>query len=174
MSSYTSREDEDFFGAIGRLTISWAHLEFGLDCMVEIYHHGLDGKAVEPEIPRALKRKLQYLRAVTKRHTEILGGQALENYLSLFDQITANAQIRHDIIHGIVIEQVESSGEATMVRTTRGKNGITKRQYTVTTRSILEAAREAQKLGTKVFYWLNRMNDSIEELLKQRDGQNPS
>jgi len=36
MATFTSKEDEEFFGAIGRLTISWVHLELGLDCMVEI------------------------------------------------------------------------------------------------------------------------------------------
>jgi hypothetical protein len=29
-ATFTSRGDEEFFGAIGRLTISWAHLELGL------------------------------------------------------------------------------------------------------------------------------------------------
>jgi hypothetical protein len=44
-----------------------------------------------------------------------------------------------------------SSGEATMVRATRSRNGETKRQFQVTTRSILKAAVEAQKLGGTVF-----------------------
>ena len=50
MSEYTSPTDEAFFGAIGRLTISWAHLEFGLDCMVEIVHHHFGGEEVEAEM----------------------------------------------------------------------------------------------------------------------------
>ena len=40
-ATFSSPDDEEFFGAIGRLTISWAHLELGLDCMVEILTAGL-------------------------------------------------------------------------------------------------------------------------------------
>ena len=111
MASYTSSADEGLFAAIGRLTISWAHLEFSLDCIVEIIHWGFGGKDIEPEIPRALQRKISYLRAAFKQIP--LPPDAAQGYQNLFDQIEAAAQTRHDVIHGIIIEQVERSGEAT-------------------------------------------------------------
>lgn len=126
MADYTSREDENFFGAIGRLTISWAHLEFGLDCIVEIIHHGFGGKMIEPEIPRALQRKITYLRAAFKNLPFELPQDALQGYLNLFDQIQTAAQTRHDIIHGIIIEYAERSGEATMARVIRNREGVIK------------------------------------------------
>jgi hypothetical protein len=61
--TFTSEADEAFFGAIGRLTISWGHLELGLDCMVHILYHGFKGNTIEREIPRNLQRKITFLRS---------------------------------------------------------------------------------------------------------------
>lgn len=162
MSSYNSREDEDFFGAIGRLAISWAHLEFGLDCMVEFLYYACDGKAVEPEIPRALQRKITFLRAIFK--TIPIGEEATQDYLSLLDRIQTAAQDRHDIIHGVVVEMVERSGEAKMVRPIRNKDSVTKKEFKATTKSVMEAARDANNLTSSVFKWVSQAYDLIDEL----------
>jgi hypothetical protein len=59
---FTSPEDRDFFAAIGRLVISWAELESGLEAMIDIVHEHMGGKEIDSERPRALNRKLSYLR----------------------------------------------------------------------------------------------------------------
>jgi hypothetical protein len=58
MADYTSREDEDFFAAIGRLVLSWGHVEAGLDMFIMVLHNVLEGRRVEPVIPWALQRKI--------------------------------------------------------------------------------------------------------------------
>jgi hypothetical protein len=172
MGSYDSIEDERFYGAIGRLAIAWAHLEFSLDCMVEAIHWALGGNEIEPEIPRALSRKLTYLRTNFKRFK--IPEEAQQTYLELFDEIRVAGETRHDFIHGIVVDQVEKSGEATFSRVIRRKNNVTKREFTATTRDILVAARTAQKLNKKTWTWVSRAYDLFDELAERRDKQKPS
>jgi hypothetical protein len=75
---FTSEADEEFFGAIGRLTISWGHLELGLDAMVEILYRGCEGNLIEPEMPRNLQRKITFLRKAVKKLP--IGEAALRQY----------------------------------------------------------------------------------------------
>ena len=162
MATYTSPEDENFFGAVGRLVISWGHLEFSLDCMVEIIHIGFGGAEIEPEIPRTLQRKIRFLRTAFKRMP--LPQDAIQGYTALFGDIEAAAQTRHDIVHGIVIEHIEQSGEATMVRALRNKRGVEKRENKFTTKDILDAAVNVQRLSSKTFYWLEECHKVLHEL----------
>jgi len=172
MGNYTSIEDENFFGAIGRLTISWAHLELGLDCLVEITYHGFGGSDIEQEIPRSLKRKLSYLRAVF-RNMQLLPSDSLKGYEYLFNEIKDASTTRHDIIHGVVTEHVERSGEATMIRAIRTKTGITKRELSLTTTDIFNAAILARDLASKLLNLVNQVYDLIHELSQQDDVQKP-
>jgi hypothetical protein len=69
---FTEPADEAFFAAIGRLTISWAHIEVGLDWLVRIAHHDLGGyERIEAEEPISLKRKLTYLRKAFRTLPEL-------------------------------------------------------------------------------------------------------
>ncbi len=172
-STFTSEADEAFFGAIGRLTISWGHLELGLDCMVHILYHGFKGNTTEREIPRNLQRKITFLRSFWRKlqpvgiDEEEWAG-AVNGYMKLLNRIQTAAQTRHDIIHGVVIEQVERSGEAIMVRAIRRRDGkIEKRRLHVTTEYILRAALEAQDLGGRMLYWVDEVNTLIQNLVQQ-------
>jgi hypothetical protein len=162
LAKYTSDVDEHFFGAIGRLVISWAHLEFGLDCMVDILYRGFKGNEIEPEMPRSLKRKIIFLRAAFKR---LPIGDGIQGYLIFFDRVLKASETRHDIIHGVVVEQAERSGEATLVRFVKGQDGAEKRRINVTTVDILRAAKEAQELGGKALYWVDATNQFLQELV---------
>lgn len=172
MATFTSPKDELFFAAVGRLTLCWAHLEFFLDCMVAATHAHMGGKEIEKQIPRALQRKLTYLRAIIKRLP--LPPDAVQGYLDLFDGIETAAETRHDIIHGAVIDQVEGSGEAKMVRLLRGESGNIPKHFTVTTAGILEATRNIQRLTNKLTLWVSGYIELIEELQKQHDEQKQS
>lgn len=169
MGNYTSKADEEFFGAIGRLTISWGHLELGIDGIVEIFYYGFRGKEFEPQIPRTLSRKISFMRAVIKKLP--IGEEAISGFMSFLDKVDAASKLRHEIIHGVVIEHAEGSGEAVLVKLTRNKHGVTKRHFKATTVSILQAANEAQKLGSKMLWWLTEMQKLIEELFRQGNGQ---
>ena len=165
MANYTSPADEAFFAAIGRFTVSWAQLELGLDCVVEIMYLGFNGKDIEPEMPRALKQKLKFLRIAIKKLS--IPDDAAKGYFKLFDQITAAAVIRNDIIHGVITEHVEHSGEATMVHALRNKSGVFKKEFTMTTSELLKATNEAQRLGSKTLYWATEFYDLIAKLANQ-------
>ena len=175
--TFTSETDEAFFGAIGRLTISWGHLELGLDCMVHILYYGFKGNTIQRKIPRNLKAKVTFLRSAWKR---LLIGDDSNGYMKFLDRVEAAAETRHDIIHGVVIEQVERSGEAIMVRAVRKRDGeLEKRRFRVTTVDILRAAREAQDLAGKVLYWTDEVNNFIQHAtnnaeLKIRDCPRPN
>jgi hypothetical protein len=164
--TFTSEADQGFVAAIGRLTISWGHLELGLDCMVDILYRGFNGNTIEPEIPRSLKRKITFLRSSWKRQP--IGADGINGYLAFLDRVQTAAQTRHDIIHGVVIEQVEGSGEAVMFRAIRGRDGeFEKRRLHVTTLDILMAANEAQDLAGWVLYWADEINTLLQEMLQQ-------
>lgn len=171
MSDDTSLADEQFYGAIGRLTISWAHTEFGLDCMAEIIHHGFGGKDIEPEIPRSLSRKLTYLRKAFRRLP--IPEEALNGHISLFDAISAESGMCHDIIHGFLLSHEKDVGRAILMRATRDRDGkVTKRQVPVRTGDILTAANRAYDLGNKVFFWVNGFHETLDEVLSESDGHN--
>jgi len=170
VGNYSSPEDEEFFGAIGRLTISWAHLELGLDVMVEVLYYGVRENKVDGAIPRALGRKIDFLRAAFKRLP--LPDDAAAGYESLFDAIKTASERRHDIIHGVVVEQIEGSGEAKMVRLLPKKGGERRRkEFDVTTKYILESAIEAQRLASKTLCWADGILDLIHERAEQCDEQ---
>src|SRR5258708_12028691 len=66
--------DEGFYSAIGKLTISWAYVEFGLDWLIREIHEPLDGhKHIEPDAPISLRRKLRYLRRVFRTLSRLVG-----------------------------------------------------------------------------------------------------
>ena len=172
MTTYTAPEDEELFAAIGRLVISWGHLEISLDCMVEIMYHGFDGAKIDREIPRALQRKLTFLRRAFKQLP--IPEKSIQGYTTLFSDIEAAAQIRHDVIHGVVIEHIKRSGEATMARAIRNKQRVEKREYKVTTKTILNAAVNANHLSSKMFCWLDELFKVLDELQKRHDQKTQS
>lgn len=169
-AQFTSKTDEEFFGAIGRLTISWAQLEVGLDSMVRIIYYGFKGSKIEAEVPRNLKRKIRFLRAAFK--TLPIGKTAIDGYLNFLDRVQSAAETRHDIIHGVVIEQVEGSGEATLIRMIKGRNGAVKeKKRKFTTRAILQAALEAQRLGGLILSAANQLYNFINSLTQQAEAK---
>jgi hypothetical protein len=173
MSTFTSKEDQEFFAAIGRLTISWAQIELGLDCAIDIIHRFLGGKQIDPEAPRtSLSRKLNYIRKWAKTSPEPTFRDAVQK---LMNDIEAAAEARHDLIHGIIIEQEEGSGEAKMVRLLhRAARPPGKKYYEVTTVQILRAAVAAGKLGgrsLKMGTGLQNLLPVLSEIAKQPDGK---
>lgn len=167
--TYTSPEDQDFFAAIGRLTLAWAHLELGLDCTIHILHRDFSGSEIQTQEPRALTRKLAYLRDWVKQR--IQDPDAVEGYNSLLASIEKAAQTRHDIIHGIVVKYDEGSGEANFKRLIRSAGGPTFSEFTMTTVDILTAALEAQRLGGKTLFWANQLGEFASGRIPPDGGQ---
>jgi len=166
MATFTSREDEQFFAAIGRLTISWAEIELGLDCAVDIIHRFLGGDKIDAEAPRtSLYRKMKYIRKWSKTIPEQTFREAVP---ILLDQIASAAETRHDMIHGIVVSMEEGTGEAEMVRLIHSATKPTDKKYfKVTTKDILTAAVAASKLATRSLAMGTGLQDLIHMLAEE-------
>lgn len=159
-ADYTSKQDEAFFAAIGRLTISWAYIEAGLDISIDVIHRCLGGSRIELQAPRtSLYRKLSYIRKWAKTVPEPIFRESAQ---VLADAIEKAAETRHDIIHGFVVQHVEGAGEAEMIRLLHGSTPPARqKRYRVTTTQILKAAVEANKLGGRSL----RMGTGLQELV---------
>lgn len=139
--------EEEFLAAIGRLTISWAQLELGLDCAINSIHRGFRGDQIEPEMPRALRRRLRYLRAAFNSIPELVDLRT--GFLTLAAAIEDASETRHDIIHGVIRNRVVNGGVFTveMVRLLRASNAFEQKPFSVTTVDVLKAAVIADNLA---------------------------
>jgi hypothetical protein len=145
---FTEPADEAFLAAIGRLTISWAHIEIGLDLLIGKVHHELRGhERIEPQKPIALKRKLTYLRKAFRMVPELAA--FADRFPPMADEIIDASQQRHDFIHGFVVQMLSGTGKAAMVRIMPGDKE--ERAFIVTTNDILRAAVRANKIHALKF-----------------------
>ena len=165
---FTSPQDEAFFSAIGRLVVSWAHLEAGLQATIEIIHFSLGGAQHEPNIPRALNKKLAYLRRSIKR---LVGEQVAQPWIAFFDEVAKESDTRHDIIHGAIIEQAEAAGIAKTIRVIHGKGRTQLKHVEISTIYILQAAIRAQKLAGKVLQFPSAVDGALEAHTRQQNEQ---
>jgi len=169
--AFTSKEDEEFFAALGRLTISWARIELGLDCAVDVVHNVLGGQNVNRTAPQtALSRKIEYLRKWAKTVPEPTFRDAVPFLLA---DIEAASDTRHDLIHGVIIKMEQGTGEAEMARIIHSRGSPTpsfeKKYFKVTTLDILRAAVAADKLGNRSVRFGTDLQDLIPILQKMID-----
>ncbi len=148
--TYTTPADEEFFAAIGRLTISWAQLESGIDLTVLMLHHNLNGRQFQREIPWTLSRKLRYIRKCFNG-LKATHGKAFELLAPAIEKLTAEieaaSEFRHDLLHGFALDHTEGASEVEMYRLLRGDVPYARKKFTVSTAQILEQAGLAVKLG---------------------------
>jgi hypothetical protein len=167
MATFTSKEDEAFFAAIGRLAISWAQVEAGIDGAVAIIHQCFGGKHIETDPPRtSLYRKLRYIRKWAKTVPVPI---FQESAGVLMGEIEKAAELRHDIIHGFMVQKEDGSGEAEMIRLIRGPTFDNQKRFTVTTVQIMLAAAEASKLATKSIRLATGLREGVAMLTKKPD-----
>jgi len=154
-----------FFACVGRLTVAWAHLEAGLDMMVSITHQ-MGGHELEPERPRALKRKISYLRRFFRQLD--MPDDGIANYDRLFREIETQSGTRHDIVHGILLSRAIDGGEHRLVRFLHRDNNLHQKPIAITSSNLLEAAKDAEALGGRTFKWVIDASDYISELCRSR------
>jgi hypothetical protein len=146
--TYMSPADEMLFASIGRLTISWAIIEGSLDVIVSIIHHRIGGKAIEPEMPWALKRKLKYIRRCFSKI------EALKSFAdpvpNLMTDILSASEMRQNIIHGVATHHPQGASTIKMTRLIRGGEFYFRKNFQVTTIEILQAAVAANKLSARI------------------------
>jgi len=170
MATFTSPEDEAFFGAIGRLTISYAYLELFVDSVVSVIHHSGGSTHIEREMPRSFKRKIAYLRKFTNKAP--INELAREGYRVHLRALNHASEKRHDVIHGVVTEHAERSGKATFVRVMHERGKTHKREVELTTTDIMKIAREIDELADKTYYWATEFQRLVLALSESGDAQN--
>jgi hypothetical protein len=138
--------DDELYSALGKLTISWAYVEFGLDWLIREIHRPLNGsQLVQADVPLSLQRKLKYLRRAFKQ-IEILASFR-ERFDKIADQIREASDERHDLIHGFIVSQ--QGDKAVMVRLVPGLEKP--KLFAVDSLSILKAAVRADSIQAMAF-----------------------
>lgn len=164
------REEIMFFACIGRLAVAWGHLEMGLDMIISITLV-LGGSEIEPERPRALNRKLRYLRRYFLSSDMPEPGK--QAYLKLLEEIRVRSDFRHDIIHGAITRQDEKSFNTRFVRAMHINNKIAPKPVDVDTKTILREAKEVEVIASKTFKWSDAMADAMQQLAREAGVQIP-
>ncbi|MEH2514534.1 hypothetical protein V1279_000107 [Bradyrhizobium sp. AZCC 1610] len=162
---------EDFLAAIGRLTISWAEIEFGIDLILFVAYHELGGNEIEKEKPWAMERKIKLLR---KCFSNLPGlASAREVGLAILDEVKSTSETRQDIIHGITIEQFDASDKTTMIRLLRGSTPNAHKRFSIDTTQILTSAVAASKLAGRAMALGNLLLEVRSEPLNQTSSELP-
>lgn len=90
---------DDIDAAVGRMTLSWASMEYVIDAIIFIVHNNGGSAAVQDALPVSLKSKREYLRRAKRI-------PAFHAYGNDFDHIRLETKrldtVRHDLVHGIV------------------------------------------------------------------------
>jgi hypothetical protein len=142
---FASPADDAFFGSVGRVVVSWAQLELGLDFSIRTIRLHLGGKDIAPEPPRSLQQKLRFLRRAAVELPALSGLR--DQILSMVPLIEVEAEHRHDLIHGVAFHHLSGESEAAMVRLLRQTQGPPVKAFLATTVSILRQAIRTSKLA---------------------------
>ena len=119
-AAFTSADDEEFFGAIDRLTVSWGHVEIGRERLLHIVHQDLNGRErIEPPLSR--QRKLRYLRRAFRTLAELQAFSA--RFAKRADETSAAADARHAIIQGFVVGMPKARAKPLWRRDAAGQKG---------------------------------------------------
>jgi len=166
-----AQPSDDFLGAIGRLTISWAEIEFGIDLILFVAYHELGGDKFEAQKPWALERKIKLLR---KCFGNLEGLASCRDIgLAILNEVKTSSEIRHDIIHGIVVEKFDTADKTTMIRLLRGNEPNAHKRFSVDTNYILRAAVAASKLAGRAMTLGTVLLDARHELIDQARSKLP-
>ena len=120
-AAFTSADDEEFFGAIDRLTVSWGHVEIGRERLLHIVHQDLNGRErIGTEAPLSRQRKLRYLRRAFPTLAELQTFSA--RFAKLADETSAAADA-HAIIRGFVVGMPKARAKPLWRRDAAGQKG---------------------------------------------------
>ena len=128
---------EKFLSSIGLVTIIWAKTESVLDLIVSVIYSPGGGDKLEAELPRALDRKLTFLRKCYTRLDALKAVQA--SGIEIVERFHAIKQRRHDLIHGAVSRATADSIEVTILKKDKGKpEGIRMDRETITHDNLID------------------------------------
>lgn len=158
--------DERLYGAIGRLTVNWARLEAVLDTTMLIFHEMFGNSENERELPVSLSRKLTYLRKAFKRFQP---EDVATQYLAIFDDIQAESDTRHDMVHGVAVNLLETPGSFNSIRLINKRSGYELKPLTVTTDFVIDALLRCQALQERLMPWPLAIANAVYERRQQEE-----
>jgi len=134
--------------AAGAFSLNWSAMEMGLDFLAGVIWHQYGGKTLEDENPKALARKITFLRKACKRLDSIRSAsQVIESLMTRIDELT---ETRHRLIHGAVLG-VPQDDTLRLVRLIHDKRGFhTGEEVTLTREELDHGAAFAQAIAHRL------------------------
>lgn len=157
---------DEYCTALGRATIAWAILESGIDFLVATTFRGFGGHPKHPEIPRALERKLTYLRAVA-RHDNMQPWRDEMNHLVA--EALRLKETRHAAVHGVVGENL-SDDVLKLWKITYGKTQHGTSDHILSTETLSVLFSDILTLTKRLTKVVNEQIDTITKTADQPTG----
>jgi hypothetical protein len=132
-------------------------LEAGIDLSVFVTHRALGGDSIRKKRPRGLADKVEFLEAAAEALDALT--PLRDRIIQICRAVSAAAENRHDMIHGFVVEHVERSGEARLIRFIHEHPTPKERHIKVTTESALTSANNTNKLAAKMIGVAEQIKD---------------
>ena len=143
--------------SVGQLVLSWSVVEVSLDQWVAIIYQGVGGKQIEREMPRALSRKIKFLRRCFK---SILALEPFaEEATNLLGRAKELSSIRHTVVHGYVSKYDPDTQTATFVKLDAGKEIHQINITPLTFDQLLGAGGKCLNLSTDFTKFTKRLTD---------------
>lgn len=86
---------------VGMITQQWALIESALDFSAFVVFHSFDGNNSESELPRALDRKIKWLRMSIAANPRTSSFAVYST--DLLNAVSEAKQFRHDCVHGVTL-----------------------------------------------------------------------
>ena len=156
-------ETSVYYDTVGRLLTAWAELEFNLDISMAAFHnwggHGRYGKR-----PMVLGVKIAALRAAFAREPQL--AQLVEPLNRLCDEIEADLDVRHDIVHGLPTARNPETGAYGLVRLQlHPRRHWTQRRVEYTIEDLRASAIRIYELGAKLHQFPKALLTSYESMV---------
>lgn len=150
-------ENAGYIYAVGAITVNWASIELCLDvCNTLLIHHN---KTPATRTPQNLGAKLRVFRNAFQGEPTLT--RMAESAADLISEIERLREIRHDIIHGIVIAKSEA-GERSFHRFTFTKNIGERRIQNYTFEQILNHLQEMLHLRGRIIAFTDNFNSQLD------------
>ena len=149
---------------VGMISQQWALIEGSLDFSAFVVFHSFGGKSTASELPRALDRKVKWLRKSIATSPQTASFS--EHSTDLLNAVSEAKQFRHDCVHGITLRDQGGKFPLPISILDRHPETFSERSRTISEDDMVAALRETHFLNIGTYGLLLR-------LLHQRSGDAP-
>lgn len=143
--------DETLFAlrtAIGHIVMNWVYVERMIDLSITKIYHTTAGRDIEPELPRAIKRKIKYLKCAFRTIPDL--DALAKGFRPLLSDAQTLANIRHVVAHGAVLDFDAKTETVTFNMLDAKGHFHTERPEKLSYQELLKAGRECANLAEKL------------------------